>query len=62
MDKVSNHSLEKHASTDDSSSGSFNDPYLEKRVWRKLDIFILPVVAMFYFLSFLVCDHFDYLR
>lgn len=29
------------------------DPLLEKQVWRKLDMWILPVVAMFYFLSFL---------
>jgi sugar phosphate permease len=28
------------------------DPALEK-TWRKIDLFILPVVAMFYFLSFL---------
>ena len=30
-------------------------PVLEKRIWRKLDFYILPVVAMFYLLSFLVC-------
>jgi hypothetical protein len=30
------------------------DPALDKVVWRKLDMWILPVVAMFYFLSFLV--------
>ena len=30
------------------------DPVLEKTIWRKLDFYILPVVAMFYFLSFLV--------
>jgi hypothetical protein len=30
------------------------DARLERVVWRKLDLFILPVVAMFYFLSFLV--------
>ncbi|KAF8626447.1 hypothetical protein AX15_004872 [Amanita polypyramis BW_CC] len=29
------------------------DAKLEKAVWRKLDWYILPVVAMFYFLSFL---------
>ncbi|RDB27444.1 hypothetical protein Hypma_004085 [Hypsizygus marmoreus] len=40
------------------SSGSFNespalsDPSLNK-VWRKIDLFVLPVVSMFYFLSFL---------
>jgi hypothetical protein len=30
------------------------DPALEKVVWRKLDLWILPTVAMFYLLSFLV--------
>lgn len=30
------------------------DPALEKIVWRKMDKWILPVVAMFYLLSFLV--------
>lgn len=30
------------------------DPLLQKTIWRKLDFYILPVVAMFYFLSFLV--------
>lgn len=34
------------------------DHTLEKTVWRKLDLWILPVVAMFYFLSFLVSTHF----
>ncbi|ESK84554.1 mfs transporter [Moniliophthora roreri MCA 2997] len=29
------------------------DPAMEKRVWRKLDIYVLPIVAMFYLLSFL---------
>ncbi len=31
---------------------------LERVVWRKLDLFILPVVAMFYLLSFLVSHFF----
>ena len=31
-----------------------DDTRLERVVWRKLDLFILPVVAMFYLLSFLV--------
>jgi hypothetical protein len=30
------------------------DPATEGRVWRKLDLRLLPVVTMFYFLSFLV--------
>ncbi|KAK7034630.1 hypothetical protein VNI00_012272 [Paramarasmius palmivorus] len=29
------------------------DPRLEKRVWRKLDLFVLPVAALFYFWAFL---------
>ncbi|KAF5337619.1 hypothetical protein D9758_014928 [Tetrapyrgos nigripes] len=29
------------------------DPEMEKKVWRKLDIYVLPIVAMFYLLSFL---------
>jgi len=29
------------------------NPALEKRVWRKLDMWVLPVVTMFYLLSFL---------
>ncbi|KIL64781.1 hypothetical protein M378DRAFT_126308 [Amanita muscaria Koide BX008] len=29
------------------------DPKLDRVVWRKMDMFILPVVAMFYLLSFL---------
>lgn len=30
------------------------DSAMAKRVWRKLDLYLLPVVTMFYFLSFLV--------
>lgn len=30
------------------------DSALDKRVWRKLDWYLLPLVAMFYLLSFLV--------
>ena len=29
-------------------------PSLERRVWRKMDLYILPVVSMFCLLSFLV--------
>ncbi|EKM82059.1 hypothetical protein AGABI1DRAFT_126408 [Agaricus bisporus var. burnettii JB137-S8] len=29
------------------------DDALEKRVWRKLDLYVLPVVSMFYLLSFI---------
>ncbi|KAL4255545.1 MFS transporter superfamily protein [Pleurotus pulmonarius] len=40
--------------TTHASSSSVHDPVLEKRVWRKLDLYVLPVVAMFYLLSFLL--------
>jgi hypothetical protein len=30
------------------------DPVLDKAVWRKMDLWLLPTVAMFYLLSFLV--------
>jgi hypothetical protein len=30
------------------------DLVMERTIWRKLDLYILPVVSMFYFLSFLV--------
>ncbi|KAF9000861.1 major facilitator superfamily domain-containing protein [Cyathus striatus] len=41
-------------STNDSVDPALNvDPAFEKRVWRKLDWSILPVVAIFYLLSFL---------
>jgi hypothetical protein len=36
------------------SPESFVNDALEKRVWRKLDLFVLPVVSMFYLLSFIV--------
>ncbi|KAL0061216.1 hypothetical protein AAF712_011975 [Marasmius tenuissimus] len=47
-----------HKRRETSSLGSDNDevlvnPTLERTVWRKLDLFVLPTVAMFYFLSFL---------
>ncbi|KAF8659466.1 hypothetical protein AX16_001833 [Volvariella volvacea WC 439] len=35
------------------ASGTVYDERLERRVWKKLDICVLPVVAMFYLLSFL---------
>lgn len=50
--------LEKRTSSE-SSLGGFDvveNPAMEARVWRKLDLRVLPVVAMFYFLSFLVCS------
>jgi len=37
------------------------DPPLEK-VWRKVDLYILPVVAMFYLLSFLVSHLLQHVR
>lgn len=38
------------------SSGDrvIEDRVMEKRVWRKIDMYVVPVVAMFYLLSFLV--------
>lgn len=62
MDKTPSHSSgepEKHhelvaSSNHYDSSLSEPDYTLEKVVWRKLDLWILPVVTMFYFLSFLV--------
>jgi hypothetical protein len=45
------------ASSVNSRTGiAVQDPALEKTVWRKLDKWILPVVAMFYLLSFLVSE------
>ncbi|KAG6807081.1 hypothetical protein H0H93_002008, partial [Arthromyces matolae] len=38
--------------SDDSHDAVLFDPKLEK-IWRKIDLFVLPVVAMFYLLSFL---------
>ncbi|KAJ6567140.1 major facilitator superfamily domain-containing protein [Mycena capillaripes] len=57
MDKVSSRtSTDPEKAVDSSSLGSdqpiVNDE-LERTVWRKLDIWILPVVTIFYLLSFL---------
>ncbi|KAF9459883.1 major facilitator superfamily domain-containing protein, partial [Collybia nuda] len=35
------------------SESTVFEPVLEKRVWRKMDKWVLPIVSMFYFLSFL---------
>lgn len=53
---VDKHSdLEKHVDSSSLSSDShIADPVLDRKVWRKLDSYLLPVVAMFYLLSFLV--------
>ncbi|KAJ3899635.1 major facilitator superfamily domain-containing protein [Lentinula edodes] len=47
--------LEKRTSSESSLEGFdvVENPAMEARVWRKLDLRVLPVVAMFYFLSFL---------
>lgn len=45
---------EKHATSTDVSSSTEENAILDKIVWRKLDIWILPVLSMFYLLSFLV--------
>ena len=36
------------------------DSALETRVWRKLDLRVLPLAAIFYLLSFLVSRSFHY--
>ena len=33
---------------------TIDDSVKENRIWRKLDLYILPLASMFYFLSFLV--------
>lgn len=43
----------KHDTSDDIGSESLS-PIVEKSIWHKLDCYILPVVSIFYFLSFLV--------
>ncbi|KAG5651578.1 hypothetical protein H0H81_008161 [Sphagnurus paluster] len=47
--------VEKHPidTSSSASTSSQNDPAL-KKTWRKIDMYILPVAAMFYLLSFLV--------
>jgi hypothetical protein len=45
------------SAAEDSSWETLIDPAdtdMETKIWRKLDLYILPVVSMFYFLSFLV--------
>lgn len=48
----------------DNSSGTHTetvvvaDPVLEVKVWRKLDMWVLPIASMFYLLSFLVTHPF----
>ncbi|KAF9041475.1 major facilitator superfamily domain-containing protein [Panaeolus papilionaceus] len=46
---------EKHGSevSRESSPGPVHDPVMERRVWRKLDMWLLPVVTIFYLLNFL---------
>ncbi|PPQ89888.1 hypothetical protein CVT25_004810 [Psilocybe cyanescens] len=62
MDKVSSRTSGDPEKLNDTSSSVSSaspvtlrdvDPVLEKRIWRKLDLYILPVVTMFYLLSFL---------
>ncbi|KAG6810625.1 hypothetical protein H0H93_014850 [Arthromyces matolae] len=45
-------SLAPETDSDDSNDSVVFDPKLEK-TWRRIDLFVLPVVAMFYLLSFL---------
>lgn len=66
MDKASSHTSEdpekinhdSQSSRESPSPAPMVDPALDKRVWRKLDLFILPVVTIFYLLSFLVSSKF----
>ncbi|KAH9485871.1 putative transporter [Psilocybe cubensis] len=61
MDKVSSRTSGDPEKVQDRSSVSSGspvtardvDPALEKRIWRKMDLYILPVVTLFYLLSFL---------
>ncbi|KAJ7084863.1 major facilitator superfamily domain-containing protein [Mycena belliarum] len=57
QDKVASRtSLDPEKNVDASSVGSDQhvvNPELERTVWRKLDIWILPIVTLFYLLSFL---------
>jgi len=59
MSSSGNSDIEKHSDHDSKSVSSSEpevavDPEMEKKVWRKLDMYVLPIVAMFYLLSFLV--------
>lgn len=54
-EKVPNSEARSGAS-DRSETPLLVDDALERRVWRKLDWYVLPVVSMFYFLSFLVSN------
>ena len=40
--------------SEDSPQADVSVGAIDKRVWLKLDLWLLPVVSMFYFLSFLV--------
>ncbi|KAH9482229.1 putative transporter [Psilocybe cubensis] len=63
MDRTSSRTSgdpEKHESSISEASASANpspalllDPAMQKKVWRKMDLWIIPVVTMFYLLSFL---------
>lgn len=50
------HTIETSSLGSDSSAPQV-DPSMEKVVWRKLDLWLLPTVAMFYLLSFLVREY-----
>jgi hypothetical protein len=58
MDKVASRSSSDPEKNVDSSSLGSDQPLvndqLERTVWRKLDIWVLPIVTLFYLLSFLV--------
>ncbi|KAJ3576373.1 hypothetical protein NP233_g462 [Leucocoprinus birnbaumii] len=52
-DPEKHHAPSEGAKSDRSETPILVDEALEKRVWRKLDLYLLPVVAIFYLLSFL---------
>jgi len=47
------HKLEDEYSSDDKREQSQNERF-EATVWRKMDIYVVPIVTMYYLLSFLV--------
>ncbi|KAF5335882.1 hypothetical protein D9757_015139 [Collybiopsis confluens] len=53
MEKSEDIESGKASSVGSSDLRMVEDPAMEKRVWRKIDFYVLPIVAMFYLLSFL---------
>jgi len=44
-----------HGSLSSAEHALIDEKEIEKRVWRKLDFYVVPIVTMYYLLSFLVC-------